>query len=88
MVESFDGYSKIDQQCNLGYEISNMTTNEICYTLDCRLKEGSVIHGTVCMISSLCSIYACMYVWPLPSDSTYNYTIMSTSVEPHKTIYK
>lgn len=65
MVEPFDGYSKIDQQCNLGYEISNMTTNEICYTLDCRLKEGSVItviHGTVCMISSLhvASIHVCM----------------------------
>ena len=61
MVESFDGYSKIDQQCNLGYEISNMTTNEMCYTLDCRLKEGSVIHGTVCMISSLCStMHVCM----------------------------
>jgi len=44
MVESFDSYSKIHQQCNLRYEISNMTTNEICYTLDCRLKEGSVIY--------------------------------------------
>ena len=39
-MESFDGYSKIDQQCNLGYEISNMTTNEICYTLDARLQQN------------------------------------------------
>ena len=48
MVESFDGYSKIDQQCNLGYEISNMTTNEICYNTRLQI-EGRQCDTWYCM---------------------------------------